>query len=66
MDDFDFLHGEWDVVNRRLTAPLSGRGEDTAGWEQAFSTDDGRTWETNWVQQLTRRPQPVDQPATTR
>jgi hypothetical protein len=28
MDDFDFLHGEWDVVNRRLTAPLSGRPDD--------------------------------------
>jgi len=23
-------------------------------WEQAFSPDDGTTWETNWVQELTR------------
>ncbi|MEV0191745.1 hypothetical protein AB0I39_24815 [Kitasatospora purpeofusca] len=22
MNDFDFLHGSWDVANRRLTAPL--------------------------------------------
>ncbi|MFE4920754.1 hypothetical protein [Streptomyces sp. NPDC056661] len=27
MDDFDFLHGSWDVANRRLTTPLgSGPG----------------------------------------
>jgi hypothetical protein len=26
----------------------------TARWEQAFSTDGGRTWETNWVMDWTR------------
>ena len=25
-----------------------------ARWEQAFSTDEGRTWETNWVMVMTR------------
>ena len=25
-----------------------------AGWEQAFSTDDGRTWEVNWEMVETR------------
>jgi hypothetical protein len=25
-------------------------------WEQAFSPDGGRTWETNWVMEFTRRP----------
>jgi len=25
-----------------------------ARWAQAFSTDDGRTWETNWIMDLTR------------
>jgi hypothetical protein len=24
-------------------------------WEQAFSTDDGQTWETNWIMAATRR-----------
>jgi hypothetical protein len=26
----------------------------TSHWDQAFSPDDGKTWETNWVQVLTR------------
>jgi hypothetical protein len=26
----------------------------TARWEQAFSADDGATWETNWIMQMTR------------
>lgn len=30
------------------------RGTDRARWEQAFSPDDGRTWETNWTMAFTR------------
>jgi hypothetical protein len=26
----------------------------SAHWEQAFSTDQGKTWETNWIMELTR------------
>jgi hypothetical protein len=28
-----------------------------ARWEQAFSPDDGRTWETNWIMAFTREPE---------
>ena len=31
------------------------RSADSCRWEQAYSTDGGRTWETNWVMELTRR-----------
>lgn len=27
---------------------------DSCRWEQAFSTDDGKTWETNWIMENTR------------
>jgi hypothetical protein len=26
----------------------------SATWEQAFSTDDGQTWESNWIMRMTR------------
>ena len=31
------------------------QGAGHARWEQAFSYDDGRTWETNWVMEFARR-----------
>ncbi len=34
----------------------SGISATTARWEQAFSADDGRTWETNWTMDSSRRP----------
>jgi hypothetical protein len=32
------------------------QGPDTIRFEQAFSTDGGRTWETNWIATDTRVP----------
>jgi hypothetical protein len=32
----------------------SGISPQTARWEQAFSPDDGKTWETNWIMSMTR------------
>ena len=31
-----------------------GISETSAHWEQAFSLDDGKTWETNWYMDMTR------------
>ena len=28
----------------------------SARWDQAFSTDQGQTWEVNWIMEFTRRP----------
>ena len=32
----------------------------TARWQQAFSTDDGHSWETNWIMRFERRPNSDD------
>jgi hypothetical protein len=32
-------------------------------WEQAFSADEGLTWETNWIMHFTRAPQQAAAPA---
>lgn len=34
------------------------RTPDTCTWEQAFSADDGATWETNWTMEFQRLPVP--------
>lgn len=46
----DELHGEPIVVRFQWFR----LGSDRARWEQAFSPDDGASWETNWVMQFER------------
>jgi hypothetical protein len=41
------------ILVRFLWFPLDA---ETARWEQAFSTDDGRSWETNWIMDFRRVP----------
>lgn len=45
------MHGEREVLSRYR---WSGIEADRATWDQAWSEDAGRTWETNWVMQFTR------------
>jgi hypothetical protein len=37
----------------------SGAATPTPRWEQAFSGDEGATWETNWIMDFTRPLQAV-------
>ena len=39
----------------RVRYTWSGITEVTARWEQAFSPDQGQTWETNWIADFTRQ-----------
>jgi hypothetical protein len=39
----------------RVRYTWTGITEVTARWEQAFSTDQGQTWETNWIADFTRQ-----------
>jgi hypothetical protein len=47
----DDREGDRDVRVRFLWSDVSPL---TALWEQAFSVDDGRTWETNWIMRFSR------------
>ena len=47
----DDQHGGRPVLARFTWRDIT---RDSAIWEQAFSTDDGQTWETNWTMEFTR------------
>ena len=54
--DVGLFHGE-DVHRGRpvlVRFTWSGVTTETPRWEQAFSDDGGKTWETNWVMDFTR------------
>jgi hypothetical protein len=44
-------YGGFQILARYMWADITAT---TARWEQAFSVDDGKTWETNWVMHWTR------------
>jgi hypothetical protein len=48
--------GNEEVDGRRVRCRFlwTGLGTDAPRWEQAFSDDEGRTWETNWIMTFTR------------
>jgi hypothetical protein len=50
------FHGEETCAGRRVGCRFVWTviGGDSCRWEQAFSADDGHTWETNWTMDLTR------------
>lgn len=47
------------VLVRGQFAPVN---DSEARWEQAFSTDEGATWETNWIMRYLRVPGRADSP----
>jgi len=50
------FHGEDSIEGQpiRLRFHWQHPTPDTARWEQAFSADDGATWETNWIMEFSR------------
>ena len=54
--DTGFFLGEDAFGGRPILVRLLWTAVDTPGphWEQAFSADDGDTWETNWTMEFTR------------
>lgn len=48
----DDLLGDRPIKVRFLWSEITA---DAARWEQAFSADDGATWETNWIMSFRRR-----------
>lgn len=49
-----FSDEEWEGRQIRVRYRWSDITETSAHWEQAFSTDEGETWETNWTADFTR------------
>jgi hypothetical protein len=48
------FYGEETYEGRRVRCRFLWTVTDGVRWEQAFSDDDGRTWETNWTMDFSR------------
>jgi hypothetical protein len=48
----------WQGTPIRVRYRWSQIDTDNPRWDQAFSTDNGQTWEVNWVATFSRRPSP--------
>lgn len=53
-----YFYGDDHYLDRpiRVRYIWSGITPDSARWEQAFSVDNERTWETNWIMEFSRLP----------
>ena len=49
-----FADDEHEGTKIKVRFLWSHQGNDSAHWEQAFSTDGGKSWETNWTMDMTR------------
>ncbi|MDX1388252.1 MAG: hypothetical protein R3344_03630 [Acidobacteriota bacterium] len=49
-----FAHDTHDGIAVLVRFIWSGISRMSAKWEQAFSTDEGKSWETNWTMEFTR------------
>jgi hypothetical protein len=55
--DTGVFHGDDEDDGRPIKVVFHWKklGPDAARWSQDFSYDGGRTWETNWIIELTRK-----------
>ncbi len=49
-----YCDGEWQGTPVRIRFLWTGIRSDSACWEQAFSVDQGSSWEVNWLMQFSR------------
>lgn len=52
--DTGTFFGDEEVDGQRVQCRFLWTRGDSPRWEQAFSNDGGRTWETNWIMEFTR------------
>jgi hypothetical protein len=49
------FYGDEEVNGRTVLCRFLWTAGEQPRWEQAFSGDEGKTWETNWIMDFTRR-----------